>query len=92
MRILRNSQHALFLLTVISLCCLLTSEAGGQDFEGNGRSGALIYNPSPSSGQSYSALSNGIGGFRYTGELFSKGFDILRACDFNGDGKADLVL
>ena len=60
------------------------------DFVRNGRSGALLYDPS--SGQSYTALSNGNGTYSYPGNLFTPGFDTLRTGDFNGDGKADLVV
>jgi len=60
------------------------------DFAGNGRSGALLYDSS--SGQSYSALSNGDGTFSYTSNLINAGFNILVTGDFNGDAKADLIV
>jgi hypothetical protein len=60
------------------------------DFVRNGRSGAFLYDPS--SGQSYTALSNGNGTYSYPGNLLTPGFDTLRTGDFNGDGKADVVV
>ena len=71
----------------------ISNSAGGNgvsDFAGNGRSGALLYDPA--SGVAYTALSNGNGTFTYTGEGFTPGFNILRTGDFNGDRKADLVV
>jgi hypothetical protein len=60
------------------------------DFAGNGRSGALLYDPSI--GQSYTAMSNANGTYNYIPNLFTSHFDTLRTGDFNGDGKADLIL
>jgi hypothetical protein len=60
------------------------------DFAGNGRSGAMLYDPNL--GQEYSAVSNGDGTFQYVPNLFTAHFDTLRSGDCNGDGKADLVL
>jgi hypothetical protein len=61
-----------------------------RDFAGDGLSGAVLYDPTL--GQSYTALSNGNGTYQYVPNLFTPGFDILRTGDFNGDGKADLIL
>ena len=60
------------------------------DWAGNGRSGALLYDPV--SGQAYTALSNGDGTYQYVSNTFSAGFDTLLTGDFNGDGKADLIV
>jgi hypothetical protein len=60
------------------------------DFAGNGLSGALLY--IPSSGQSYTALSNGNGTYSYVPNLLTPNFDTLRTGDYNGDGKTDLIL
>ncbi len=60
------------------------------DFAGDGRSGAVLYDPT--GGQEYTALSNGNGTFTFVPNLFSPGFTTLRTGDFNGDGKADLIL
>lgn len=61
------------------------------DFAGKGCSdGELMYDASD--GQSYTALSQGNGTYTYVPNLFTPGFDILRTGDFNGDGKADLIL
>jgi len=62
------------------------------DFAGKGCSdGEIIYDAA--NGQSYTALVNSDGnGTTYVSSLFSAGFDILRTGDFNGDGKADLIL
>ncbi|HEX3746610.1 MAG TPA: SBBP repeat-containing protein [Bryobacteraceae bacterium] len=64
--------------------------AGPFDFAGSGRSGALLYEPS--NGQSYTALSNGDGTYRYVPNLIAPNYDILITGDFNGDGKADLIV
>ena len=61
------------------------------DFTGKGCSdGELLYDPS--TGEAYTALSNGDGTYSYIGTAVSPKFDILRTGDFTGDGKADLVL
>ena len=61
-----------------------------RDFDGTGRSSALLYDPN--NGQEYTALSNGDGSYTYVPNPFTSGFDILRTGDFNGDGKTDLVV
>jgi hypothetical protein len=63
---------------------------GLRDFLGTGLSDALLYDPT--SGDAYTALSNGSGSYTYVAETFTPGFDTLRTGDFNGDGKADLVV
>src|SRR5690348_11019053 len=68
----------------------MSLESVGQDFAGNGLAGALQYQAS--SGQSYSALSDGSGSFAYVGEPFSAGLNILRSGYFWGPYKADLAL
>jgi hypothetical protein len=60
------------------------------DFEGNLRSGALLYDPA--SGQEYSALSNGNGTYGYVPNLFSSGFDTVLTGDLSGDGKAGVIV
>ena len=60
------------------------------DFSGNGRSGALLYDPA--NGQEYTTLSNANGTYSYVPNLFTSAFDTLRTGDFNGDGKADLIV
>ena len=61
------------------------------DFAGKGCSdGELLYDAS--TGQSYTALTNGDGTYSYTPNVVSPGFNILRTGDFTGDGKADLIL
>ena len=76
------TQGAAYVFTLLALVF--------NDFAGNGRSGALFYDPSI--GQSYTALSNGNGTYSYVPNLFTAHFDTLRTGDFNGDGKADLVV
>ena len=83
-----------------------TGSGGGQDgivllfatrlpyvfngFAGNGCSGGeFLY--VPSSGQAFTALTNGDGTYSYVGNVLSAGFDTLRTGDFTGDGKADLI-
>jgi hypothetical protein len=61
------------------------------DFVGHGCSGGEVLYDVPD-GVAYTALNNGDGSYSYVGNLFSPGFDILRPGDFNGDGKADLIL
>jgi hypothetical protein len=60
------------------------------DWAGNGRSGALLY--APTTGDAYTAMSNGNGTYTYVPNIFTPGFDTIRSGDFNGDGKADLVV
>jgi hypothetical protein len=60
------------------------------DFARNGRSGALLYDPTH--GNSSTELSNGDGTYSDVPNLFTTGFDILITGDFNGDGKADLIV
>ena len=60
------------------------------DFAGNDRSGALLYDPS--TGQSDTALSNGDGSYSYVANTFSAAVNVPLTGDFNGDGKADLIL
>ena len=64
--------------------------AGTRDFRGAGFSDVLLYDAS--SGQEYTALSNGNGSYSYIPNLYTSGFDVLRTGDFNGDGKSDLVV
>jgi hypothetical protein len=61
-----------------------------RDWAGNGRSGVLLY--SYDTGTAYTGLSNGNGTYQYVYNLFFPHFTILRSGDFNGDGKADLIL
>ena len=68
----------------------LSAQPVTNDFAGNGRSGALLYDPN--SGQSYTALSNANGTYQYPGNLFTAHMNILRTGDFNGDGKSDLIM
>jgi hypothetical protein len=77
-------------LALIASTLLLAEPKHPRDFRGIGRSDELLYNPV--SGQSYTALSDGNGGYQYVPNLFSTGFDTLRTGDFNGDGKSDLIL
>ena len=84
MRIVRNSQHILVLLTAGSLSWLLSPQAGAQDFAGSGKSGAFMYYPAD--GTAYSAVSNGNGSFQYAYNLLSTNFDTLRAGYFYGTG------
>ena len=60
------------------------------DWAGNGRSGALLYDPV--SGQAYTALSNGDGTYQYVSNILTPSYDTLLTGDFNGDGKADLIV
>ena len=61
-----------------------------RDFAGNGRSGALLYDPNL--GQPYTALSNANGTYQYVPNLFTAHFDTLLTGDYNGDGKTDLIV
>src|SRR5207253_4571632 len=61
-----------------------------RDFRGMNRSDALLYDPVD--GTAYVALSNGNATYQYVYNLFTAAFGTLRTGDFNGDGKADLVV
>ncbi len=61
------------------------------DFAGSGCSGGqFLY--SPSTGQAYTALTNGDGTYTYVGTPLAAGFDTVRTGDFTGDGKADIIV
>jgi MBG domain (YGX type)/Bacterial Ig-like domain (group 3)/FG-GAP-like repeat/Beta-propeller repeat len=61
------------------------------DFAGNGcEGGEILYDPS--NGQGYAALTNSDGTYNYVGSALSSGSNVLRTGDFNGDGKADLIM
>jgi len=61
----------------------------GLDLNRDGNQDVFLYDPA---GQAYAALSNSNGTYSYVPSLFTPGFDILRYGDYNGDGKADLVV
>ena len=83
-------RNRLIMLTALSMMSLALQNTLGQDFQGFGRSGALLY--LPSSGVSNTAMPGPNGNFSYQPNLFTAGFNIVRACDFSGDGKADVIL
>ena len=60
------------------------------DLRGIGRSDIVLYNPQ--TGDGFTGLSDGMGGFSYTYQAYLRGFTHLRSGDFNGDGKADMTV
>jgi aryl-phospho-beta-D-glucosidase BglC (GH1 family) len=60
------------------------------DFNGDGKVDLFIYDPA--TGNAYTALSVGSGGFTYIYTPATPGFDTIRYGDMNGDGKTDLIV
>jgi hypothetical protein len=60
------------------------------DFNASGHQGVFLYDSA--AGVGYAGLGNGSGLFTYVYSDFTPGFDTIRYGDFNGDGKADLIV